>query len=198
MTDKNSPKSNDTDARNIADLCSRCGQCCMAIATDFTYEELVEMSKSNKQEAKVFTDFFKKYPTIADARKVAPEHVAIVLQHKKLPEDSAGDEAAFYYCEKIDSDKKCTAYEERPTCCAMAPKDGWSLMPPKCGYAGWQYQEKERLKGLIRSMREKIYEIETLEGEDAFVTELNMSLKDMKKKVYEKTLPFVKYGSAGW
>lgn len=188
----------DTDSRNIADLCIMCGKCCLAIATEYTYEELVEMTKKDEKEAKVFVDFFKRYDSIADAKKVFPDVVDRVLQHKKVSQDAQGDEVPFYYCAKIAPDKKCTIHLDRPLCCRMAPKDGWTLMPPKCGYTGWQFEEKERIKENIRSLKEKIYEIETLEGSDAFVEELNMTLKDMKAHVDEKTKPFERYGAKGW
>lgn len=198
MDYKNTHTEKDTDGRSIADLCRMCGQCCQAIATDFTHEELLEMSKKNEKEAKIFIKFFKKYKNIEEAKKVAPEHVKQVLKYKYIPENSLGNETSFYYCEKMLPDNRCSIHSERPVCCRMAPKDGWCVMPPGCGYAGWQYEERERIKSNIRSMREKIYEIETLEGSDAFIEESNISLKDLKKFVEEKSEPFNQFGSKGW
>lgn len=198
MDFKKNHNEKDTDGRNLADLCRMCGQCCQAIATDFSYEELLEMSQKDEKEAKVFIDFFKQYGSIEEVRKIAPEHVKQVLKHKHLSESLSGNEVSFYYCEKMLPDKKCSIHTQRPICCRMAPKDGWSLMPPGCGYAGWQYEERERIKSNIRSMKEQIYEIETLEGSDAFIEESNISLKDLKKFVEEKSEPFNKFGSKGW
>ncbi len=198
MDYKKSYNEKDTDGRSIADLCRMCGQCCRAIATEFTHEELIKMSKNNEKEAKIFVEFFKQYKNIEEVKKIAPEHVKQVLKHKYISEDSVGNEVSFYYCEKISPDNKCSIHTERPICCRRAPQDGWAVMPPGCGYAGWQLEERERIKSNIRSMKEKIYEIEMLEGENAFIEELNMSLKDLKKFVEEKSEPFRKYGSKGW
>ena len=198
MDCKTYSKENDTDARKIANLCRMCGQCCQAMATDFTYEELLTMSKEDKKEASVFIEFFDKYENIAAARKVAPGHVNQVLRYKGLSEDLEGDELPFYYCKKMLPDNACSAYNERPSCCRMAPKNGWAVMPPGCGYAGWQYEERERLKSTVRALKEKIYEVETLRGSDAFVEELNMSLSELKEYVREKAEPFKICGSAGW
>lgn len=195
---KKEQQQNDTDSREIANLCLMCGKCCLAIATSYTHEELIEMSKKDEKEAKIFVDFFKRYDSIADARKVVPDQVNQILRHKKLPEDLQGTEVPFYYCEKISANKKCTVHQDRPICCRIAPTDGWALMPPKCGYTGWQFEEKERIKQNIRSLKEKIYEIETLEGPDAFIEELNISLKDFKKQVEQKIEPFARYGAKGW
>jgi len=37
-----------------------------------------------------------------------------------------------------------------------------------------------------------------LEGPDAFVPELNSSLKELKAKVAEKIKPFERYGAKNW
>ncbi|MEI8377943.1 MAG: YkgJ family cysteine cluster protein [bacterium] len=195
---KKDQQETDTDSREIANLCQMCGKCCLAIVTAYKHEELIEMSKNDEKEAKIFVDFFKRYDSIADARKVVPDQVNQVLRHKNLSEDLQGDEVQFYYCEKITADNKCTIHKDRPLCCRIAPVDGWTLMPPKCGYTGWQAQEKERIKQNIRSLKEKIYEIETLEGPDAFVEELNISLKEFKEQIEKKTASFARYGAKGW
>lgn len=198
MDYKKTSTEKDTDGRNIADLCRMCGQCCQAIATDFTHGELFEMAQKDEKEAGVFIDFFKQYENIEAVKKVAPNHVKQVLNYKHVSEDSIGNEVSFYYCEKMLPDNRCSIHSERPMCCRKAPQDGWSVMPPGCGYAGWQYEERERIKSNIRSMKEQIYEIETLEGKDAFIEEINMPLKEFKKFVEEKSAPFKKFGSKGW
>lgn len=198
MDYKKEQQEKDTDSREIANLCLMCGKCCLAIATEYTHEKLIEMANKDEKEAKIFVDFFKRYDSIADARKVVPDQVNQILRHKKLPEDLQGTEIPFYYCEKITSDKKCTIHNDRPLCCRYAPLDGWALMPPKCGYTGWQFVEKERIKQNIRSLKEQIYEIETLGGPDAVVDELGITLKEFKEQVAKKIEPFERYGAKGW
>jgi Fe-S-cluster containining protein len=187
----------DTDARNIADLCNMCGKCCRGIATDFTYEELLEMKAKGEREAWVFIDFFKRYSSVQEAMEKESDTVEQVLREKNISPDATGIEVPFYYCEKL-KDGKCTYYEDRPTCCRTAPMDGWVVLPPGCGFRGWQYLERERVRSNIRSLKEKIYEVETLEGPDAFVPELNISLKELKEKIENNIKPFIKYGAKGW
>lgn len=191
-------KAVDTDSRNIAHLCIMCGKCCKAIATEYTHEEIVEMAKKNEKEADIFVNFFKRYASIADARKDVPDKVNQNLKTKKLPEDLQGDEVTFYYCEKLRPDNTCSDYENRPSCCRIAPVDCWTLMPPKCGFTGWQFEQREKIKENIRSLKEKIYEIENLEGENAFVSELNMPFKEFKKYVEDRIESFERHGSKGW
>jgi Fe-S-cluster containining protein len=188
---------NDTDSRDIAYLCNMCGKCCRGIATDYTYEELLDMKENGEREAEVFIDFFKRYSSVSEALEKEPDTVAQVLSEKKIPLDAKDTEVPFYYCLYI-KDGMCTCYEERPTCCRLAPASGWSVMPPGCGYKGWQYLEQDRIKGSIRVLKEKIYEVEVLEGEDAYVPELDMSLKEAKERLEKNIKPFIRYGSKGW
>jgi len=188
----------DTDARNIAHLCIMCGKCCRAIATEYTHEEIIEMAKRDEKEADIFVNFFKRYDSIADARKDVPDKVNQNLKAKNIPEDAQANEATFYYCEKLLKDYKCSDYENRPSCCRIAPLDCWTLMPPKCGFTGWQFEQREKSKENIRNLKEKIYEIQTLEGEDAFVPSVNMSFKDFRKFVEDRMKPFERHGAKGW
>ena len=195
MKDK---KTVDTDARNIAHLCIMCGKCCKAIVTEYSHDEIIEMAKKGEKEADIFVNFFKRYDSIADARKDAPDKVNQNLKAKNLPEDLQGDEVTFYYCDKLNPDNSCSDYENRPSCCRIAPLDCWTLMPPGCGFTGWQFEQREKIKENIRSLKEKIYEVETTEGEGAFIPEANMSFKDFKKYVDDRVKSFERHGSKGW
>lgn len=188
----------DTDDRNIAHLCIMCGKCCKAICTEYTHEEIIKMAENNEKEADIFVNFFKRYASIADARKDVPDKVNQNLKTKKLPEDLEGDEVTFYYCEKLRPDNGCSDYENRPSCCRIAPLDCWTLMPPKCGFTGWQFDQREKVKANIRSLKEKIYEVETLETPDAFIPEANMTLTEFKAFVADRIKGFERHGAKGW
>lgn len=188
----------DTDSRNIAHYCINCGKCCTVVATAYTHEEIIEMAEKKEQEAIVFVEMFKRYDSIADAKKVHDDTARRILKNKGLSEDCIGNEITLYYCPHKKSDNFCSRYETRPTCCRQAPHNEWCVMPPKCGYSGWQFEKREEIKANIRSLKEKIYETEILYGEDAFVEELNMPLKELKTLLEEKIKPFEKYGAKSW
>lgn len=195
MTDK---KVADTDDRNLAHLCIMCGKCCKAITTEYTHEQIIEMAKNGEKEAHIFVDFFKRYDSIEDARKDVPDKVNQNLKAKNLPEDLTGNEVTFYYCDKLRADNTCSDYENRPSCCRIAPLDCWTLMPPKCGFTGWQFEQREKVKENIRSLKEKLYEVGTIEGENAFIPEANMSFKEFKTYIDTRVEPFKRHGGLGW
>lgn len=191
-------KLEDTDSKHIAHYCIRCGKCCTVLATSYTHEEIIEMAKKNEQEAIVFVEMFKRYNSIADAKKVHDDTVRRILKNKGFSEDYSGNEVTFYYCPHKLPDNSCPQYDKRPTCCKQAPNNEWCVMPPKCGYSGWQFEKREQTKANIRSLKEKVYETEILFGEDAFIEEINMPLKELKNLLEEKIKPFEKYGAKGW
>ncbi len=47
-------------------LCKMCGQCCKAITTPYTHEELKELAAQGQEEARVFVEIFRKYPDVVD------------------------------------------------------------------------------------------------------------------------------------
>lgn len=189
----------DTDKRDIADLCNMCGKCCRSIVTEHTHQELVEMAKKDEREAKIFIDFFKKYDSIEDARKVVPDQVEQVLKLKKEKNREDLDKVSFYYCSYIDDENKCTIHLERPLCCRMAPVDGWSAMPPGCGYEGWQFEERERIKQTVRSFKEELYRAEmTLKPTDLMEGLNGMTVEEFKTQVNEKLEAFNRFGAKNW
>lgn len=190
--------SQDTDNRDIADLCNMCGKCCRAIVTDFSHKELQQMAKENKREAKVFVDFFKKYDTIEDAKKAVPDQIEQVIKIKSEESQEAVDKLSFYYCDYIDTENKCTIHKERPLCCRMAPLDGWAAMPPGCGYEGWQFEQREKIKATVRGLKEALYRAELLLNPEDTIEEINMTLNDFKADVTEKIKIFDRYGAQDW
>ncbi|MFA6988866.1 MAG: YkgJ family cysteine cluster protein [Candidatus Gastranaerophilaceae bacterium] len=176
-------------------LCKMCGRCCRAIIPEYSFSELEKLSKEGDDEADVFVNIFKRYDSIESARKVVPEQVEQVLreltyQNKDLDINSIN----FYYCPYITEENKCSRHETRPDCCRRAPRHGWSLFPPGCGFEGWQFEKRERIKKSIRSLKEYLYEKEILHGEGPIPNQ-NMTVAEFRKIVDEKINEWERYGA---
>ncbi len=180
------------------ELCDTCGRCCKSITTFNTYEELKQMAKEDKEEAWVFVDFFKRYPSIEEARKVVPEQVDQVIKELSYNKDFDLNTLSFYYCPHVTDDGLCSVYETRPYCCRVAPRHGWSLMPPGCGFEGWQFEEREKIKASIRYLKEYLQRIELVYNEDEIVPGRDMTVKELRDMLTKKIEPWERYGSLFW
>lgn len=178
-------------------LCKTCGKCCRSITTSHTHEELQKMAAEGSEAARVFTEIFKPYASIEEARKVEPEQVEQVLSELSQSEGFDESKVTFYYCPHLTEDTKCEIYETRPECCKEAPAHGWSCMPPGCGFEGWQFEESERIKQKIRKLKEYYIAAEAT-AEDGKVAGKDMTLEELKKLVDAKLRPYEKYGSRFW
>lgn len=179
-------------------LCKMCGKCCKAITTPYTHEELVELAKEGQEEAKVFVEIFEKYPSVEDAKKAVPDHVENILnQLKKNNPDFDESKVSFYHCPHLTFENKCAIHATRPDCCRRAPRNGWSLFPPGCGFKGWQFQQKERVKSTVRKLKEYILELEQLPP-DAIVPGREKTAAEMIAFINEKIKPWEKYGARFW
>ncbi len=180
-------------------LCDTCGRCCKSITTSRTHEELEQMAKEGKEEAWVFVEFFKRYPSIDEARKVVPEQVEQVIRELSLNKDFDINKISFYYCPHVTKDGLCSVYETRPYCCRVAPRHGWSLMPPGCGFEGWQFEEREKTKSSVRYIKEYLQRIESIySNDDDIVPGQNLTVKELREKLLKKIEPWEKYGSLFW
>ncbi len=76
------------------------------------------------------------------------------------------------------------------------PVSAWDEMPSECGFSGWIFQEREKIKQEIRKKKEKIVEIKS--GLD-FLTqeELKNSEEEIRRLESEIKL-YSKYGSDNW
>lgn len=178
-------------------LCKMCGQCCKAITTIYTHEELVKLAEEGQEEAKVFVEIFKKYPSINDAKKAVPEHVENILSQLRNKPDFDESKVTFYYCPNLTKNNMCSIHSTRPDCCRRAPRNGWSLFPPECGFKGWQFQQRERVKHNIRKIKEYITELELLDP-NTQIPSRDMTAKEMIEFLNEKIEPWKKYGSHVW
>ncbi len=179
-------------------LCNMCGKCCKAITTAYSYEELKKLAKEGQEEAKVFVEIFKRYNSVDEARAAVPDHVERILnQLKKNNPDFDESKVTFFYCPHLTADNKCSIHSIRPDCCRRAPRNGWSLFPEDCGFKGWQFQHKERVKASVRKLKEYLLELDLL-PDDYVLQTRGKTVKEMKKFIHEKIKPWEKYGAALW
>lgn len=178
-------------------LCRTCGRCCKSITTSHTYEELKKMTANGAEEARVFIEIFKAYSSIEDASKVVPEQVEQVLSVLDESKDLERDQVTFYYCPHVTDDGKCSIYEVRPNCCRRAPNHGWSVMPPGCGFEGWQFEQREKHKKMVRTVKEHLYMVETL-STDGKVPGKDMTVEELRQIIEKKIEPWKRFGSSFW
>lgn len=178
-------------------LCKMCGQCCKAITTPYTHEELKELAAQGQEEARVFVEIFRKYPTIEDARKAVPAHVENILKELKKNPDFDESKIAFYYCPHLTGQNTCSIHPTRPDCCRRAPRNGWSLFPPECGFKGWQFQQRERVKATVRRLKETLMDFDLL-ADEQILPSSGKSVKQVREEINEKISHWEKYGSAHW
>lgn len=179
-------------------LCNMCGKCCRAITTPYTHEELVKLANEGQEEARVFVEIFERYDSIEQARQVVPDHVENILNLlKRNNPDYDESKVSFYHCPHVTDDNKCSIHATRPDCCRRAPRNGWSFFPPDCGYKGWQFQQRERVKSSVRKLKEYLLELELL-NDDFILPGRNKTVKEMKELINSKIKPWNKYGAEIW
>ena len=179
-------------------LCKMCGKCCSAITTPFTHEELLKAAKEDAQdEANVFIEIFRRYDSIDDARKAVPDHVENILSELKRNPDFDESKVSFYYCPHLTGQNKCAIHPTRPDCCRRAPRNGWSLFPPDCGFKGWQFQQREAVKATIRHLKETYMDLELM-PETQVMPSSKKTVKELKDTINEKIKIWERYGAMHW
>lgn len=178
-------------------LCRMCGRCCKSITTFDSYEELKKLAELGNEEAKVFIDIFKRFPSTEEAKKVVPEQIEQILSELSLKEDFDMDKVSFYYCPHITEENLCSMHKTRPNCCKRAPHHGWSCMPPGCGFEGWQFELREKYKKMTRKLKEYLITVEAL-SDDGKVPGKDMTIEELRQNIEEKIKPWSKYGSKFW
>ena len=178
-------------------LCKMCGKCCRSITSNYTHAELEKMAEDGSDEARVFIDIFKPFLSIDEARKIVPEQIDQILEELKISENFDINKVTFYYCKHISDDNKCGIYNQRPECCKRAPNNGWSCMPPGCGFEGWQFEQREKTKQKVRKLKEYLVTARAI-AEDGNIPGKNMTVKELEKIIEIKIKPWEKYGSKYW
>lgn len=183
----------------LPDLCHKCGRCCRSATTYHSHKKLLELVEQGEKEAIDFLEIFEPYPSIEAARAVEPEQVAQVLQVAEARSDMNVEDITFYHCRYVTKEGLCGIYERRPRCCREAPGNGWSAMPPGCGFEGWQFEQREAHKRMIRNLKTSAYIMEQMSPDGIHhPVRPESTLEDMRKAIAEKIRPWKQYGSEHW
>lgn len=184
---------------NLPDLCHKCGRCCKSATTYHSHTKLQAMANQGHQEAIDFLEIFEPYETLDAARAVVPEQVDQVLKEVRNRTDMSEDELTFYHCRYVTKEGLCGIYDRRPRCCREAPSHGWSVMPPGCGFEGWQFQQREAHKRLVRDLKTSAYVMEQLSPDGvSHPTRPGVTLTDLREVIAEKISPWKQFGAENW
>lgn len=183
----------------LPDMCHKCGKCCRSATTYNSYAKLQEMVAAGEQEAIDFLEIFEPYDSIEDARQVEPEQVEQVMKVIESRDDMDANDVTFYHCRYVSPEGLCTIYERRPRCCREAPAHGWSVMPPGCGFEGWQFEQREKQKRMIRDLKTSAYIMEQMSPDGVqHPVRPETTIDDLKNTVEEKLKPWKIFGSDYW
>lgn len=76
------------------------------------------------------------------------------------------------------------------------PVSVWDKMPSGCGFSGWIFQEREKIKQKIRKKKEKIIELKSI---TYFSTPKDIQLNEEEIERLESEIKlYSKYGSQDW
>lgn len=180
------------------DLCHKCGRCCRSATTYNSYKQLQELVEQGEPEAIAFLEIFEPFPSIEEARKVVPEQVDQVMSVVNSREDMSAEDVTFYHCRYVTEEGLCGIYERRPRCCRDAPHHGWAVMPPGCGFEGWQFFQREKHKADIRKLKELQFQMQALSPDGVHMPARNMTLAELGDIVNDAIKPWTPYGSQFW
>ena len=183
----------------IQDLCHKCGRCCKSATTFHNHEKVLALAAEGNFDAQEFLRVFKPYPSIEAARAVVPEQVAQVLEVVTHRNDMDENNVTFYYCEHVTPEGLCGIYETRPRCCKEAPAHGWSVMPPGCGFEGWQFLDRERQKRMIRDLKSQVALLSAASPDGIHhPSRPELSLEELHATMAEKIKPWQRFGADYW
>lgn len=186
-------------SENLPDLCHKCGRCCKSATTYTSLPDLERRVKEGDKEASEFLRIFEPYNSIEEAQQVVPEQVNRILEEIKQRDDMTLEDTTFYHCRYVTPEGICGIYETRPRCCQEAPGHGWSMMPPGCGFEGWQFQQREQHKQSIRHLKTSFYTLQQLSPDGkTHPLKPEESLDELKKRIDDKIKAWKQYGSESW
>lgn len=128
--------------------CQGCATCCKLACSEFSPEELKEKAKNGDKFATQFTSIFVPYANAEEASEIYPEYI-------ELLKEKVDEKVYFYHCPKLNSDNRCSDYENRPQICRDFPDNPLAVLPVKCGYRDWK-DETNPIALMLHSMVEII------------------------------------------
>lgn len=183
----------------LPDLCHKCGRCCRSATTYNSHAKLLELAERGEPEAVDFLEIFEPFPSVEAARAVVPEQVDQVMQEVAHRPDMRVEDVTFYHCRYVTDEGLCGIYERRPRCCREAPGHGWSLMPPDCGFEGWQFEQREKQKRMIRDLKTSAYIMEQMSPDGVHhPTRPDTTLAELRQTVSDKIRPWKLFGAEYW
>lgn len=183
----------------LPDLCHKCGRCCKSATTYAPHEELLKRADNGEKEAIDFLTIFQPFESQEAARNTVPEQVEQVLKEAALQDNLTPEAMTFYHCRYVTPEGICGIYDQRPRCCREAPAHGWSMMPPGCGFEGWQFQKREEQKANIRSMKTIVHTLETLSPDGIHhPADPSRTLDEVRAKVEKNLAAFRRFGADHW
>lgn len=180
------------------DLCHKCGKCCRSATTFHSYKKLQQLVAEGEEEAIHFLEIFEPFSSVEEARKVVPEQVAQVIEVVSNREDMDVNELTFYHCRYVTEEGLCGIYERRPRCCQDAPYHGWAVMPPGCGFEGWQFDQREMHKANIRKLKEVQFQMEVLSPDGIHMPTRETTLEELRESVNSVIKPWLNFGAEHW
>ncbi|MFN8614520.1 MAG: YkgJ family cysteine cluster protein [Vampirovibrionales bacterium] len=188
-----------TGLEPLPDLCHKCGRCCKTATTATLHHNLVERAHSGEKEALDFLRIFEPYPSIEAARAVVPEQVEKVLAEAAQQDGLDPEQMTFYHCRYVTPEGICGIYDQRPRCCREAPAHGWSLMPPGCGFEGWQFLKREEQKAHVRGLKSMVHTLEALSPDGVtHPADPQRTLEEIRQKIQPHLKAFDRFGSQHW
>ncbi|MDX2084052.1 MAG: YkgJ family cysteine cluster protein [Candidatus Melainabacteria bacterium] len=183
----------------LPDLCHKCGRCCRSATTYHSYQKLLELAGQGDKEAIDFLSIFEPYESVEAALAAVPEQVEQVLDVVRKRVDMDEAELTFYHCRFVTPEGLCGIYERRPRCCKEAPGHGWAVMPPGCGFEGWQFEQREKQKRMVRDLKSTAYLLAQMSPDGvSHPTRSGVTLADMEAMVEEKIAPWKQFGADHW
>ncbi len=128
--------------------CKGCAVCCNLACSEFSPDELKEKAKNSDNFATQFLSVFVPYKSKDEAKKVYPEYIEMLEKNKE-------ENVYFYHCPKLNENKRCSDYENRPKICRDFPDNPLAILPETCGFYPWK-QEVEPVALMLHSMLEII------------------------------------------
>ncbi len=174
------------------ELCKKCGKCCRCAISFYSKEEL---ENTENEKIKLFLSLFKKYDSLDEAKSVDEKSVNNLLDTLKTLRPEQSQTPEIWYCVHLGDDNKCQIFEDRPDFCRNFPENGWIITPENCGYKGWQFEQKEAQKKIIRKLKEQLLILKTTHTKSLHD---DMIIKDIEMKIKNKIAKYKKYGAEDW
>lgn len=102
-----------------------------------------------------------------------------------------------YKCKHLLANNLCAIYNQRPNFCKKFPSSPWTILPNNCGFSGFSFQEREKIKREVRIKKEFLIELDVFLKLSQNQTEKLQALEE-KKKAEDFINLYAAFGSKDW